>query len=148
MRMVNLSSTRTGEEIVSLIKSYEMINEHVRFDEKLGKPAIKVKQNGNKLRITCEFLGGGTRDNEFFVGTYFKGKLIEKDGVTMLRGYITTAPIYHSFLILMLGAFVFQCIRLGGFSPVPIILFGFSLLLFRKEFKKQGIIKRYVFRAF
>ena len=30
---------------------------------------------------------------------------------------------------------------------MPIILIGFSLLVFRTEFKKQGIIKAFIFRA-
>ena len=148
MKIVKLSSECTRDEIVSLIKNYELVNANVIFDPKLGKPIFKLKEKGNSLRITCEFLDGRSRDNEFLVGTYFKGRITEKDGVTTLVGVVTTAPIYHSALILMLGAFILQCIRFGGFSPVPIILLAFSFLLFRKEFKKQGIIKRYLDRVF
>ena len=147
MKFVRLSSTLPREELLSVIKNYELVNERIKFDEKLGKPVIKVKEKGEGLRITCEFVGGGTKDNEFLVGTYFKGKLKEKNGVTTLRGVITTAPIYHTALLALMCFFVYQCIRLGGFNPVPVILFIFSLFMFKKEFSKQGIISRYLRRA-
>ena len=148
MRFVKLTSAIPKDELLSVIKNYEFVNEQVHFDEKKGKPCIKVKEKGERLRITCEMLGTGTKDNEFLVGTYFSGSLREKDGVTTMRGIITTAPIYHTVLAGFTVFFIYQCIRLGGFNPVPILLIGFNALLFKKEYRKQGLISRYLARAF
>ena len=43
--------------------------------------------------------------------------------------------------------FIIQCFSVGGFSPIPVILLGFDIVMFKDEFRKQGIIKRYIFRA-
>ena len=92
-------------------------------------------------------IGGPTKDNGFFVGTYFSGRLSEKDGRTKLKGIITTAPIYHLFLIALVVVFIIQCFRLRGFSVIPPIIIIFDIFMFKNEFKKQGYIKRYLYRA-
>ena len=92
-------------------------------------------------------IGGPTKDNGFLEGTYFVGKLTESDGKTRLRGIILTAPIYHTFLALLLAFYVYRCISLTAFNPVPLILLIFSLMMFKKEFEKQGTIERYLKRA-
>ena len=93
-------------------------------------------------------IGGPTKDNGFLEGTYFIGKLTEKNGVSSLRGVILTAPIYHTFIALLMALYVMRCIQLGGFNPVPIILLAFSFMMFKGEFEKQGTIERYLIRAF
>ena len=130
-----------------MIKNSERVNDKVKFDENKGKPLIHVKEKGDRLRIKCEMIGGASRDNGFLEGTYFVGKLTEKDGASHLRGILLTAPIYHTILALILAFYVYRCISLGAFNPVPIILLVFSIFMFKSEFEKQGTIERYLMRA-
>ena len=148
MRFVNVTTDIPRAELLSMIRNYELVNEKVVFDDKRGKPVIKVKEKKKgRISITCEMVGGATRDNGFFVGTYFSGAIKEKNGKTRLRGVITTAPIYHTGLLALTVFFIYQCIRLGGFNPIPLILLVFNYFLFRAEYKKQGLIARYLDRA-
>ncbi len=148
MRFVNLTTDVQRAELLAMIKNYELVNEKVVFDERRGKPIMKVKEKKkSRIGITCEMIGGASRDNGFFVGTYFSGSLTEKNGRTRLKGVITTAPIYHTGLLALTAFFVYQCIRLGGFNPIPVILLVFNYFLFRAEYKKQGLIARYLERA-
>jgi len=148
MRFLNLATDISRDELLSVIANYELVNENVLFDDKRGKPTIRVKEKkGNRVVVTCEMVGGASRDNGFLVGTYFAGSIKEKAGKTCLRGVITTAPIYHTGLLTLTVFFVYQCIKLGGFNPVPVILLVFNYFLFRAEYKKQGLISRYLARA-
>lgn len=147
MKLVNIVTDVGREELLSHIKNYELVNSGVRFDEKIGRPAIRVKEKGKKLFITCELLDRPTKDNGFLVGTYFSGKLTECEGKTTLRGVILTAPIYHLVLFSLFVAFVVMCIQKGGFSITPVLLLVFDYFMFSLEFKKQGIIKRYLERC-
>ena len=124
------------------------MNERVKFDENKGKPILHVKEKGKRLKMKCEMIGGPTKDNGFLEGTYFLGTLGEKNGETVLNGVILTAPIYHFALALFMIFFVYRCISIGGFNPVPVILLIFSIVMFKGEFEKQGIIERYLTRAF
>ena len=147
MKFINLTFDSGKDEVLNLIKNNEEVNAGVKFDTR-GKPLMKIKERPNgKIRITCEMLGRPTKDNGFLVGTYFSGKLTEKNGETRLRGYLVTAPIYHLILIGFLAWFIVQCFILGGFSIVPPILVIFDILLFKDEFRKQGYITRYLYRA-
>ena len=147
MKIIKLESNASQSEILDMIKDFERVNDKVKFDENKGKPLIHVKQKGDRIKIKCEMVGGPTRDNGFLEGTSFIGKLTEKNGVTHLRGVIVTAPIYHTILALILALYVYRSISLGGFNPVPLILFIFSIFLLKSEFEKQGIIERYLKRA-
>ena len=147
MRFINLSFDGDRESVITLLKNYERVNEGVQFDDKLGRPAIKIKESGSFITVTAKMVGGPSRDNGFIVGTFFLGKIKERDGKTKIRGIITTAPIYHLGLLGLSVLFVYKCIELGGFNPVPVILLLFSLFLFKNEFKKQGIIARFLARA-
>ena len=148
MKFVNISFNAPRDEVLSILRDNERVNNKIRFDESRGKPFIKVKEKkGDRIRITCEYIGGPSKDNEFFVGTYFSGRLTEKNGVTRLRGHILTAPIYHLFMILLVVVFIIQCFKLKGFSVVPPILVIFDFFMFKSEFQKQGYIKRYLMRA-
>jgi hypothetical protein len=136
-----------ADELLSVIKSHDYVNENIRFDERYGKPVMKVKEKGERLTVTCEMVGGPSKDNGFIIGTFFRGRIRERGGMTTLKGVITTAPIYHINLFALTVFFVYQCIRLGGFSPIPIIILGFSYILFKNEFRKQRIISAYLRRA-
>ena len=148
MKLIRLESTASREAIIDMIKDHERVNDRVRFDEKKGRPRIHVKEKKERLRIKCEMVGGPTKDNGFLEGTYFVGRLSERDGVTRLSGIILTAPIYHTLLALITLFYVYRSISLGGFNPVPLILLIFSIMMFRSEFEKQGTIERYLHRAF
>ena len=50
-------------------------------------------------------------------------------------------------ILVLIALFIVQCFRLRGISVVPPILVIFDLFMFKNEFKKQGIIKRYLNRA-
>ena len=148
MQFINIDFDAPKSEVLAMIKDNERVNKNVRFDNDEIKPLMKIKEKENgKIKINCEMIGGPTKDNGFFVGTYFSGKLKEKNGVTKLKGVITTAPFYHLFLIVLIAVFIVQCFRLRGISFVPPLLVVFDLFMFKNEFKKQGYIKRYLYRA-
>ncbi len=148
MKFVNLSSRASREEIAAMLSSSDAVNDRVKFDEKLGKPVLHIKEKGNKIKMKCELVGGPSKDNGFLEGTSFFGTFKERDGVITLKGIILTAPIYHTMLFALFAFYIYRCITLRGINPVPIILFFASILLFRTEFKKQGMIQRYLNRAF
>jgi hypothetical protein len=147
MKFVNIETSHSKEELIALIRDNEKVNPNMRADERRGKPVMKINEKGNRIKIKCEMIGGASKDNGFLVGTYFSGKISEKKGKTRLKGVILTAPIYHLCLIALLCLFALQCIKMKGFSPVPIILLLFDLLLFEEEFKKQTYIYSYLNRA-
>ena len=148
MKFISLDFPISKEETLALISDNARVNRNVNFDERRGKPLMKVKDKGEgKIKITCEMLERPTKDNGFLVGTYFTGKLTEKNGGTRLRGIIMTAPIYHLVLIALVVLFIVQCIYLKGFSVIPVIIVIFSLFMFKDEFRKQGYIARYLQRA-
>ena len=147
MQFINLQFSGGRDEVLAAISNNEYVNRNVRFEEQDVKPLMKLKEKNGRVRVTCEMLGKPTKDNGFLVGTYFSGKLVEKNGATRLKGIITTAPIYHLAMLVLVCVFIYQCISLKGFSVVPILLVGLSLFMFKDEFKKQGYIKRYLSRA-
>ena len=147
MQFINLEFPANKDEVISHISDNEYVNRNVRFEDESVKPLMKIKEKNGKIKITCEMLGKPTKDNVFLVGTYFSGTLSEKGGVTRLKGIITTAPIYHLVMLVFVAVYIYQCIRLEGFSVVPLLLLVFSLFMFKDEFKKQGYIKRYLYRA-
>ena len=100
-----------------------------------------------KLKIKCEYIGGATKDNAFIDGTSFVGKIAEKNGKTEIKGVITTPLIFHLILAVMFIAFVAVCISKQGFSIVPLCLIVFDVFMYKDEFKKQGLIERYIARA-
>lgn len=148
MKFIDVEFAATAEQALAILCDNDLVNKDVNFDTSRGKPLmhIKSKENG-KIKITCELIGRPTKDNGFLVGTYFSGRLTERDGRTRLRGVITTAPFYHLFLLALSVVFVIQCIRLGGFSFIPPIIVAFSLFMFKDEWPKQGYIERYIRRA-
>ena len=75
------------------------------------------------------------------------GKITEKNGKTEIKGVITTALVFHLMLAVMVAVFVAVCIAKRGFNVVPICLIVFDVFMYKDEFKKQGIIERYLARA-
>ena len=148
MLFVNYNIRSDKETLLSVIKDNNLVVESEKFDTSRGKPKMHVKTNGSKLKIKCELTERPTKDNGFLEGTYFIGKISEKDGNSRVRGIILTAPIYHLFFLMLFAFFIYQCFAVGGFSPIPIILLVFDGIMFKDEFRKQSLIKRYVFRAF
>lgn len=147
MKIIKLDARVSRDELLETINNSEFVNDKVKFDDNKGKPKIHVKDNGKRVKLRCEMVGGPTKDNGFLEGTYLIGTLKESNGVTSLRGIILTAPIYHTLLALLMAFYVFRCISLGAFNPVPIILLVFSIFMFKGEFEKQGTIERYLHRA-
>ena len=148
MKFVNIDFKASRDEVLSMLRNNECVNRNVRIDTTRGNPTVIVQEKrNNRIRLSCRYVGGPTRDNGFVQGTALSGRLVEKDGVTKLRGVITTEPIYHSFFIIMIALFIVQCVRMRGISIIPPILVVFSLFMFKNEFKKQGYIKRYLYRA-
>jgi hypothetical protein len=148
MKRIRLESTTPKDELLCVIANSELVNDRVKFDENKGRPRVHIKTKGDRIKLKCEMVGGPSKDNGFLEGTYLIGKLSESDGVTRLTGIILTAPIYHTFIALLMALYVMRCIQLGGFNPVPIILLAFSFMMFKGEFEKQGTIERYLIRAF
>ena len=147
MKIINIKAECGKETLISTLRDSEKVNKNIRFDERRGKPVMFLTEKGKRTKITCKYIGGNTKDNGFIVGTYFTGKITEKEGVSSVRGVIFTAPIFHTVLLLMLVAFVIQCIYLKGFSVIPLCALAFDAVLFWNEFAKQGIISRYIARA-
>lgn len=147
MKFINIEFQKSKSELISLLSDSEAVNRNVKFDERHGKPVMRLKEKNGKIKITCEFIGGATKDNGFLVGTYFSGKIIENAGKCRLKGIITTAPIYHAALFALLIVFVIRCISMKGFSVIPLILLVFDVFMFKDEFKKQGCIERFLHRA-
>lgn len=147
MLFVNFKIGASREEVMKTLFDNNLVVEAEKFDTSKGKPRMHVKEKGERVKIKCEMTERPTKDNGFLEGTYFIGKVKEKDGVTRIGGIILTAPIYHLLFLLLFGFFIYQCISLGGISVVPILLLIFDGFMFAGEFRKQPLIKRYIFRA-
>lgn len=149
MKIVKFETSAPRKTVLEAIKDSNEVNRNVKFDDKLGRPLIKAKEKDGspRIHVTCEMIGGQSKDNGFIVGTYFVGKLTEKDGRTRLSGILLTAPIYHLLVIAFCIYFLVQSILFGGFTVMPIFVVGFTVLLFKDEYKKQGIIHRFFARA-
>ena len=148
MKFVSIDYPASRNEVISMISNNELVNQKVRLDESRGRPRVTVSEKGkNRIKISCKYVGGPTRDNGFVQGTTLSGTLTEKDGVTKLRGIITTEPVYHFFFLVMIALFIVQCFRLRGISFLPPVLVVFDIFMFKNEFKKQGHIKRYLYRV-
>ena len=148
MKFINVEFAASRDQVISMLSNNERVNKNVRIDTSKGKPTIFVQEKSrNRIKISCKYVGGPTRDNGFIQGTTLTGKLIESDGVTRLRGVITTEPVYHFFFFIMVVLFIVQCIRMRGISLIPPILIVFNYFMFKREYKKQGYIKRYIHRA-
>ena len=78
MKFLNLKTPYSKEQLIKLLSDNDFVSSGVKFDEKLGRPMmhLKEKKDGG-IRMTCELTDRPTRDDSFFLlGTYFKGKII------------------------------------------------------------------------
>ena len=148
MLFVNYSIDASADKVLDRLLDGNTVETAENYDTQNGKPNFHVKAKDSIVKIKCEMMGRGTKDNAFLEGTYFIGKITEKDCRCRLRGLIITAPIYHLLFAALFVFFIIQCFSGGGFSPIPVILLGFDIVMFKDEFRKQGLIKRYIFRAF
>ena len=147
MKLVNLKCQLSRDELLSVLSDNERVNRGVIFDEKLGRPLMHLKEKGSAIKIKCELTRRATRDDGFLEGTYFKGKIKDTEDGSVISGVILTAPIFHSIIALLFIVFVVQCFIVGGFTPIPVIMLAFDIVMFYTEFKKQGFIFRYILRA-
>lgn len=147
MKFISVKMRTPGDEVMSMIFDPTTVNDKVKFEGKRGIPTMRIKAKGDKIRVKCVYTNGPTRDNGWIQGTYFRGSIRQRDGVTSVKGIIVTEPIFHLLLVALSAFFVVMCIRLGGFNPVPIILLGFSIFMMVGEYKKQAVIERYIYRA-
>ena len=147
MLFVNYKINAKKEQVLAVIRDSESVVAEENYDTSRGKPKMHIKERNKSVKIKCEMTGRPTKDNAFLEGTYFLGGIKEREGVCRVRGLILTAPIYHLAFIAIFAYFIYLCFSIGGFSPVPVILAGFDLIMFKDEFRKQRLIKRYIFRA-
>lgn len=147
MKFIKFETSSAKEELLAMLSDNDRVNKNVAFECKKGTPHMRVKESNGRVKIKCEYVGGATKDNAFIDGTSFVGKISEKNGKTEIKGVITTALIFHIILAVMFIAFVAVCISKQGFSIVPLCLIVFDVFMYKDEFKKQGIIERYIARA-
>jgi len=148
MKLIKLQIDAPRDKVLSMISDNRRVNSNVRFDEKRGTPLMHVKEKEGKIKITCEMVNRPTKDNGFLIGTYFKGKLTENNGVTELRGVILTAPIYHLIWAALLAVMIWQSFYNVAILTIPILFVSFEVIMYSQEFRKQGYISRYLNRAF
>ena len=147
MLFVNLTSNADKETLRAVIADDRIVNQGVKFDEKTGAPTARIRERGGLLRIRCVLIGGASKDNGYLFGTAFLGTLKQTPSGTRLRGVIITEPLLHLIWALALAYFVYMCFAVGGISLVPIFLSLLVYFMFREEYRKQGILKRYLARA-
>ena len=147
MKLIRIEAPVRKEELISMLSDNDRVNKNVVFEDKKGTPHMHVKESLGRIKIKCEYIGGASKDNAFIDGTRFSGKIIEKGDKTEIKGVITTALVFHLILFAMFCAFICVCIARRGFSIVPLCLIIFDVFMYKDEFKKQGIIERYIARA-
>ena len=147
MKLVKLDIHTAREEFLDIVRDNRIVNEGVRFGEDGAVPTAEIKERRSLVRIRCRMVGGASRDNGFFFGTFFLGTLKEKDGATRMRGVIVTEPLVHLIWLAIVVYFITVCINIGGISLVPIFLSLLLYAMFRPEYKKQPVLYRYLQRA-
>ena len=147
MLFVNYKINAPKSEVLKNLLDTERVVSKEKYDTSFTTSKMHIKQNGDTIKIKCEYIGRQTKDNGFLQGTFLRAKIVEREGITCLRGVILTEPVYHLVMLLLFLFFIYQCVSLGGFSIVPICLLIFSIFMLKDEFKKQKLIDRYVLRA-
>ncbi|MBQ8320775.1 MAG: hypothetical protein IJX92_00230 [Clostridia bacterium] len=147
MLFVNYKIDADRELLLSNIMNNDLVVSEENYDTANGKPKMHIKSKGNRLKIKCEMTERPTKDNAFLEGTYFLGSLTQKGQSSRIRGLIMTAPIYHSIFLALLVVVICQAIIVKGIPVTAIFLVLFDLMMFKGEFGKQSLIKRYIFRA-
>ena len=148
MLFVNYTIGAPREELLSNLIDGDGFVLDEKYGKAGGRPKMQVKIKDNRVKIKCEMIGLPTKDNGFIQGTAFVGKISEKAGRCALSGVILTEPIYHFIFLIMLCVIIYQAITMAAIPITAIFLVLFNLLMFKDEFKKQAIIKRFIFSAF
>lgn len=147
MKLVNIKTSASREKLMSLLGDSERVNKRVKFDESRGRPLVKMKEKKGRITLTCEMIGGPSKDNGFFVGCFFLGSIKQKGDETKVSGIILTAPLFHLIIAAFCIYFLIQSFIVGGITLVPLIGVVFTAILYKDEYKKEGIIKRFIARA-
>ena len=147
MLLVNYKINAEKGAVLGVLRDNDRVVNAENYDLTSGKPRMHIKEKGNLLKIKCEMTEHATKDNGFLEGTYFLGGIKEENGRTSVSGVIVTCPIYHAILFAIFVYFIVQCFIIQGFSPIPIILIVFNIFMCKEEFKKQPLIKQYIFRT-
>ena len=148
MKFVNLKTSASLTTVAEVLQKTARPSDNSKFDERRGRVTMFPKIIGSRISVSCRFIGGNTQDNGHILGTFFIGSLKEKSGGAKLFGVIMTAPHFHIPWFALLAYFVYRMVAEGLFSPIPIILSLFALFMFKPEYAKQSMIKRYLKRAF
>ena len=150
MKIVDHTFDCTRAELASVLSDSKMVNDKVKFDKKLGTPVIHYLEKGEKTILKCEYQDRPTKDDGFIYGTRFVGRITDLDGGCHIKGVILTEPIYHVIFFILFAVLTVQGILVGGIGgfSVPICLVIFEVFMYKDEFKKQGIIDRYIIRAY
>lgn len=143
MRYVHLNLETDRETFLAALADGKFIAPSDRAE----KPILHLNNKGERIRVTCEYLGGASKDNGFLVGTFFSGKFKEKEGQRYLNGWIMTAPVYHAILLALFAFAIVRSVQLRGFTLLPICAAVFDVFLFRREFSKQRVIENCLIRA-
>ncbi len=147
MLFVNYKINAEKELVLENLKNNELVVSEENFDLSKGKPKMHIKDKGERLKIKCEMTERATKDNGFLEGTYFIGSLKMEGDTSKIKGIILTAPIYHTIFFIMFAFVIAQAIIIGGIPITGIFLLLADMIMFSSEFKKQTLIKRYIFRA-
>ncbi len=148
MLFVNYDIKAPLDSLMSNITDNDKVVSEENYDLSRGKPRMHIKSKGDRLKIKCEMTERPTKDNGFLEGTYFLGSAKEKNGRSYVKGIILTAPIYHFVFLIMLGIVIYQSVKMVAIPITAIFLVLFDIMMFKGEFAKQSLIKRYIFRAF
>ena len=147
MLFVNYKIGAPRDTVYENLSDTERVAAEEKYETEKGAPKFHLKEYGKLLRIKCEMTGRATKDNGFIGGTAFWGRVTEKNGKTCVRGIITTSMIYHLVFIALLITAICIGFSIGGFPLTAVLLIPFDIFMFKDEFKKQPLIKRYIIRA-
>ena len=147
MKRVNFKINSTREKFLETVRDNRIVNEGMAPMEDGSSPTAEIKEGKHLVRIRCRMVGGASRDNGFFFGTFFRGTVKEKEDGLYVRGWILTEPIVHLIWLAIVVYFVIVCIQVGGISLIPIFLSLLLYFVFKPEYRKQNVLFRYLIRA-
>ena len=122
MKFVSIKSSATEKDVVDALGNSEKVNERVQFDERRGRPLMKLKRKKNTLYISCEMIGGPAKDNGFIIGSFFLGRIKQRAYGSKITGILLTAPLYHLVLLGFCTYFLIRSIQVHGIAPLPFII--------------------------
>ena len=147
MKFVNFKIQTSREAFLNTVRDNRIVNDGIAPREDGAVPTAEVKEGKHLVRIRCRMVGGASRDNGFFFGTYFKGSVKEKEDGLHVRGLIVTEPILHLAWLAIVIYFITVCFRVGGISLIPIFLSLLFYFVFKPEYQKQSVLKSYLIRS-